>query len=117
MKYLITLLLTISIQAQACPDYQYLAQGQQAPCEGYFFNTKMEKQIRKDVRDLPLKSKQLELQSLQIKRLRTDRDAWKSEAKSQAEVSHSKDSDLTKGALYGAGFTLLLIFVTGKVTE
>lgn len=115
MRYLITLALFLSLSAHACPTYQKLNIGDKAPCQGHFFNDVMEKTLRRDVRDLNIKTQQLELKDLQLKSIVQDRNKWKDEAIHQSEVSKSKDSDLTKGVLYGVGATILIIFAVGQV--
>lgn len=115
MRILITLLLTFSFTANACPSYEKMATGSKAKCEGYFFNNSAEAKIRKDVRDNQLRKKQIELKDLQLKELKSDRDKWKEEAYKQSKVSHSKDNDLTKGMIYGAGIAMFLIFAAGSI--
>lgn len=111
MRVLIALILVMTLPlAQACPDYLRMQTGTKAPCSGHFFNDATEVHIRKDVRDNELRRQQIELKDLQLKSVTDDRNGWKEEAEKQAQVSHSKDSDLTKGFIYGVGLSILIMF-------
>lgn len=118
MRTLITtLLLTFSLAVSACPDHLRMQTGDEAPCDGHFFNNDTESQIRKDVRNNQLRKEQLELKDLQVDTLKEDRDKWKEEAENQAKARHEMDGDLTKGLLYGIGVTLLVILATGQAQK
>lgn len=118
MKQL-TLLLTllISTQALACPAYQLVKAGDQAPCTGIFLNQSTNDRVKKDLRDNELRKKQIELKDLQISELSTDRDGWKKEAEKQAKISKSKDGDLKKGVVTGVVLTLVAIFASRQVVK
>lgn len=116
---LLTLLLTftLSFQSFACPNHLSLEKGEQAPCEGHFFNNDTEKRIRKDVRDNELRKQEIELKDLQVEQLKEDRERWKEEAEYQSKARHERDGDLTKGFMYGIGLTLAILFGAKQVIE
>lgn len=111
------LALTLSSAALACPNHIRLKVGDQAPCSGHFFNDITEQRIRKDVRDNQLRKKQVELKKLQIQKMTEDRDDWKRESEKQSKARHEMGSDLTKGFLSGIGLTLIVIFVSGRISK
>ena len=117
--YILTILLTLSIsfQALACPSYQMVKTGDQAPCEGLFLNQSTNDKVKKDLRDNELRKKQLELKDLQLRELSKDRDDWKVEAEKQAKARHKKDSDMKKGLIYGVAVTLAAIFAVRQVSK
>lgn len=118
MRFLITLLLTLSFTAHAaCPAFKMVQGGELVPCNGVFLNQETNELVKKDLRDNELRKKQLTLKDLQIKQITVDRNNWKGEATKQAEVSHSKDNDIWKGFFGGLGLTLLVMFATGQASK
>lgn len=117
MRILIALILVMTLPVHACPDYQRMKAGNQAPCDGHFFNNDTESRIRKEVRDNELRKQQIELKDLQLQSITKDRDGWKEQAEKQAEVSHSKDNDLTKGFWYGVGLSVLIMFGVSRAVK
>lgn len=114
---LIALLLTFTLTAAACPDYQPLKAGDKSPCDGHFFNNQTENSIRKDIRDYKLTQKQIELKDLQLRELEQDRDKWAKEAHNQAKARHEQDNDMTYGVIAGIGLTLAVMFGVGQVSK
>ena len=118
MKLLISILLTFSLTASAnCPYHVQINSGESAPCDGYFMNSEANEIIKKDLRDYELTLEQLRLSDLQISTIEEDRDKWRKEAMSQAEVRASQSNDMRNGFLYGIGITLAIIFGASQVSK
>lgn len=113
LTFLLSLL--FSVQALPCPAHKSISAGEQAPCNGHFFNEETELRIRKDVRDNELRKEQLELKDLQVNLLQADRDNWKVEAEKQAKLKRSKDSDMKVGIVAGVVMTLAIMFTARQV--
>lgn len=122
MKHLIIIwftLLSLNVYSQDCPSYRRVKQGQQAPCDGYFFNKKGEKKVRTDLNTLKQEKekadRKVELKDLQIKVREQQAKLWEEEARRHAEERRKMEGDYKKGILIGAGGAILLFIVNSLV--
>ena len=117
MRFIILLLLTLSLPTQACPKYQMVKSGDIVPCSGIFLNQAINEAVKKDLRDYKLTLSQLSISQDNVKDLIEDRDKWAKEAHKQAKARYSQSNDLRNGFIVGVGLTLAIMLTVKWVWE
>jgi len=121
LRILLTFLLTISLAYGACPTFQRVNQGDPAPCNGAFFNTKAEKKLKDSHSKLTKQNEvlkgNLKLSDLQVQNREEKSKIWQKEAQRQAEERMKLMGNLRTGIIIGVSGTILVFFVNSLIIK
>lgn len=120
-KLILTFLLTTSLAYGTCPAFQRVNQGDPAPCDGAFFNTKAEKKLKDGHSKLTKQNEVLrnniKLTDLQVKNREEKTKIWKAEAQRQAEERMKLMGNLRTGIIIGVSGTILVFLVNSMIIK
>lgn len=121
LRLLLTFLLTTSLAFAECPTFKRVKQGDPAPCNGAFFNTKAEKKLKDSHSQLTQENEALKhnikLTDLQVREKEEKSKIWKAEAQRQAEERVKQRNDLRNGILIGVGGTVLVFVINAMIIK
>ena len=121
LRILLTFMITTSLAYGACPTFQRVNQGDPAPCNGAFFNTKAEKKLKAAHSKLTQQNKilkdNLKLSDLQVQNREEKTKIWKAEAQRQAEERMKLMGNLRMGIIIGVSGTILVFVVNSLIIK